>query len=403
MIAPAPEHSNRPGMAFRISARRDPRPDPRDLALTIVIPAFNEEARLDDSLPLLTVGAATGAIDPATTEIIVVDDGSTDCTAERALALLRRFPHSRAVRLHRNVGKGGAVRAGVAQVRSPVSVFMDSDMSVDPSQLPQLLAALEQADVAIGSRALPTSTVICDNFGRIIMGRMFNRVVNAATKLSLEDTQCGFKAFRTPIARLLFQFTRTERFAFDVDLLVLARRLGLRIAEVPVFWRHVGGSRVRMLRDPLSMLSDVMSIKVDSHSTQSTGGLVVMSDEAKQDLVPAIQAVLDENYQYVPGRSPLICTLEGGGALVLFPMTPESEAWEFAECLTTRFPQFRVSYQRFGIEDLARHELWSASSSCGHSTSFRANAVDASARALNRPMSSSPGGQIASSITPLVT
>ena len=231
---------------------------PERVDLTLVVPAYNEADRLEEGLDRLATILAGGAADPTTTEVLVVDDGSSDETATRAEKLIVRFRQGRVIRLPSNAGKGAAVRGGVAAAAGPRVAFMDADMSIDPAQLPALLAALNTAPVAIGSRASSTGAVDYDNLVRTTLGRGFNRLVNAVTGVGLADTQCGFKAFRTPVARLLFHLTVIDRFAFDVEVLFRARRLGLEIAEVPVQWRHVAESRVRPLHDPLTMLGDVL-------------------------------------------------------------------------------------------------------------------------------------------------
>ena len=126
-------------------------------------------------------------------------------------------------------------------------------MAIDPLAVPLLLDGLERHDVAIGCRALPDSMVETTYVVRTLMGRLFNELVTTGTGLGLKDTQCGFKAFRTPAARLLFHLVRIDRFAFDVEILARARRLGLDITEVPVHWKHVEGSTVHPLHDSFAM------------------------------------------------------------------------------------------------------------------------------------------------------
>jgi hypothetical protein len=225
--------------------------------LTIVVPAFNEASRLAAGMRRLDAAVAAGAVDLERTEVVLVDDGSTDGTAEVADKLLAALPHHRVVRLPFNQGKGAAVRAGVVLSRTPYTAYMDADMAIDPMAVPYLLEGLEHHDVAIGCRALPDSMVETAYVVRTLMGRLFNEVVTAGTGLGLKDTQCGFKGFRTPAARLLFHLVRIDRFAFDVEILARARRLGLTITEVPVHWKHVEGSTVHPLHDSFAMVADV--------------------------------------------------------------------------------------------------------------------------------------------------
>jgi hypothetical protein len=246
-----------PGDHEDVEARvADPPVSP--LALSLVIPAYNEGARLEDGVARLRDAAAVGALALGGTEFVVVDDGSTDATVARAAELFAPFPHVRIVRLPRNRGKGAAVRAGVGVATAPVIAFADADMAIDPSQTPLFLRALEGADVAIGSRAASGASVNRSSIRRSVTNRAFNQLVNVLTRLSLDDTQCGFKAFRAPAAKLLFHCSTTDRFAFDVEILALARRLGMPIAQVPVRWLRVKGSRVRLWADAVPMARDVI-------------------------------------------------------------------------------------------------------------------------------------------------
>jgi hypothetical protein len=154
---------------------------------------------------------------------------------------------------------------------------MDVDMSVHPSQLPSLVAALDDADVAIGSRSLSESETECDSVLRIVMGRSFARVVKILIDLHLRDTQCGFKAYLAPVARVLFHCATVDRFSFDVEVLAKARQLGLRITEVPVHWRHRTLSRVRPFKDPIVMVADVIKIRRGRRKVANIPGVVIRS------------------------------------------------------------------------------------------------------------------------------
>jgi dolichyl-phosphate beta-glucosyltransferase len=292
------------------------------LTLSIVVPAFNEAPRLAERAGRLNDAANEGIIDPRSTQLIVVDDGSTDDTARIAELLLGPvFPRLRVLRLLTNSGKGAAVRAGAAAADAPVVAFMDADMSVDPSQIPRLLAAMEEADVVIGSRSLADSTVDTKNGHRVVMGRTFNFFVNAMTNVGFKDTQCGFKAFRTPVARILFHLMMVDRFAFDVELLTLARQLGLQVTEVPVQWTDADNSTVRPLADSMSMALDVFRMHW-RRDRPSIPALVVGAHDMSQDLDRA--QTLADAFGVFRKTDPIF-PLPEDRALILLPLCRSDE------------------------------------------------------------------------------
>jgi Glycosyl transferase family 2 len=306
-------------------------PGGRYHALSVVVPAFNEAKRLAESVARFDTAIAAGAVDPSRTEVVVVDDGSTDGTAELAERLLGHLPHAHVVRLESNVGKGGAIRAGIARSTGALVAFMDADMSIDPSQVPLLEEALRGNDVAIGSRTRPGSPEERPGRLRMVMGRAFTRAVNAATRVDLGDTQCGFKGFRAPAARLLFHLSVVSGYAFDVEVLSMARRLGLSIAEVPVHWRHIPGSRVRPLADAFMMARDVQRSRSGIRARPPIPGLSVADElQPSPDLVQVARGA----------AGPLLPVLarNGAGALILFPLCPEARRDEVAGHLRTLLP-----------------------------------------------------------------
>jgi len=292
------------------------------LTLSIVIPAFNEAPRLSQRAARLAHAVAAGVIDPWTTELIVVDDGSTDDTARLAEELLApAFPRMRVLRLDENSGKGAAIRVGTAAATGPVVAFMDADMSVDPMQLPQLMEAIASADVVIGSRSLPNSSVELDSPHRVVMGRTFSALVNVLTNVDIKDTQCGFKAFRTPMARILFHLMVVDRFAFDVEVLSLARRLGMRITEVPVQWREAGNSTVRPLADSFSMAFDVLRMRA-REKWPHIPALVVTADPHEHE--PVREQILGEAFSDFRKTDPVL-PLPDNRALILLPLCKSNQ------------------------------------------------------------------------------
>ncbi|MHB8263409.1 MAG: dolichyl-phosphate beta-glucosyltransferase [Acidimicrobiales bacterium] len=228
-----------------------------DIELTIVIPAYNESQRLPAMLTRLLEGFSNDIFNYLTTQVLVVDDGSQDDTANVARSHLRDLPWANVVRMPANRGKGAAVRAGIIRARGEKLVFIDADMAIDPYDIPALVTTLDHVDIAIASRAHSQSTNVGPLVSRTVAGRIFNGIVRKVTGLDLLDTQCGFKGFRTGIAKLLFYLAVIDRFAFDVEILWIAKALGMNIEEASIAWKHIPGSHVSALSDPLSMLLDV--------------------------------------------------------------------------------------------------------------------------------------------------
>jgi dolichyl-phosphate beta-glucosyltransferase len=228
--------------------------------LSIVVPAYNEEERLVPSLGSISAYLDAAGIDA---EILVVDDGSKDKTAELAAKVLagRR---GRVLRNGENRGKGYSVRHGVLEARGRFVLLTDADLSTPIDQHAKLAVEIRDRDldVVIGSRALPNSDVqVRQGWLRQTMGQSFNAIVRALTGLQFRDTQCGFKLMDRERVKPLFEKMVVNRFAFDVELLFLCARFGLSVAEVPVVWRNAGGSKVKLLGDPLNMIADVLRVR----------------------------------------------------------------------------------------------------------------------------------------------
>ncbi len=319
-----------------------------DVALSVVIPAFNEETRLGATLERLLATLDHGLLDAEQTQVIVVDDGSSDSTAELARKALRPAPMSKVVRLPSNRGKGAAIRTGIQQADGASVAFMDADLSVDPEGLPALVAGLANAEVAMCSRALEESTVDCRSVRRTLMGRAFNWVARANTDLEYYDTQCGFKAFRAPAGRLLFHLATVDRFAFDVEVLLLARQLGMRVEEVPVSWRHREGSHIRPVRDPLSMVADVMRTRAGFSQRQPVPAILAdppssattRSPDSSEFAVAAATAMVRCTDLVVPWES---------GAAVLLPLTAPEELDVVRISLSNRLPGWKLTDASFKL------------------------------------------------------
>jgi dolichyl-phosphate beta-glucosyltransferase len=232
------------------------------LALSIVIPAYNEELRLPTSLAqIASYIRASGR----QTEIIVVDDGSTDRTAAIAESFRSQMPDLRVISNGKNRGKGYSVRHGMLEARGCIVLFTDADLSAPIEEADKLLAGLENYDVAIGSRALDRSLIfVRQSVFREYAGIIFNAIVRIILRLPFVDTQCGFKAFRRERCQIIFQQQRIERFGFDPELLYLARRHGVHAVEIPVRWAHSPATKVSMVRDSVQMFLDVFIIRWNS-------------------------------------------------------------------------------------------------------------------------------------------
>src|SRR5215218_6081412 len=228
---------------------------PTGTALTLVFPCYNEAERLPQTLAayLAELPRQPGAV-----ELLVVDDGSTDQTFAVAQAIAAQDDRVRIIRSQPNHGKGFGVRTGMLEANGELIVFTDADGSYGPGEVARVTAALADAPVAIGSR--PVGWVTGPPVRRLA-SRLFNRAIQALLGLQFGDTQCGLKGFRRQAALELFGRARLDGFAFDVELLFLARRLGLGITEVPVRAEVRDGSKVQLVLDALGMLRDVLRVR----------------------------------------------------------------------------------------------------------------------------------------------
>lgn len=229
--------------------------------LSIIIPAYNEERRLPVALERIRAYLEARQLEA---EVIVVDDSSTDNTPGVGYSFRDQF-HSLVLLStgRQNHGKGYAVKIGMLVARGRIALFTDTDLSSPIEESEKLFAAIESGnDIAIGSRAVDRKLIEArQSLAREWAGMAFNQVVQLATGVPFMDTQCGFKAFRMPQSRILFEQQRIHGFGFDPEILFLARRHGLRAVEVPVRWAHDPHTKVRVLRDGLCMLADLGTIR----------------------------------------------------------------------------------------------------------------------------------------------
>lgn len=231
-----------------------------EIQLSIVIPAYNEQARLPRTV-LETIRWCTSR--KLDFELILADDGSRDETLALALLFEQSDVRIRALACP-HMGKGATVRMGILNAKGRFVLFMDADGATPLSEVPKLLAALENGhDVAIGSRVTqrPGEVEVKTSLLRRMVGRIFAFLVNLFAIEGVADTQCGFKMFRREAAAAIFPRQKTLGFAFDVEILFLARRLSLSIAEIPINWVAQPGSKVNLVTDSMRMLWDISRIR----------------------------------------------------------------------------------------------------------------------------------------------
>jgi dolichyl-phosphate beta-glucosyltransferase len=227
-------------------------------SLSVVVPAYNEEVRLRVSLPaILDYLERAGR----SFEVVVIDDGSVDATRSVAESFAARGVRS--VALGRNRGKGAAIRAGVLESSGDLVLLTDADLSTPISEIERLEPELEHADLVFGSRAVEGARIDRPQPQfRQWMGKTFNLMIRTLVAGGIHDTQCGFKLLDGPTARALFSDLLLDGFAYDVELLWLARQRRLRVAEVGVVWNHSPDSRVHLFSDSARMALDVLRIRL---------------------------------------------------------------------------------------------------------------------------------------------
>jgi dolichyl-phosphate beta-glucosyltransferase len=227
---------------------------------SIVIPAFNESGRIPATLESVISCIRASAWDA---EVIVVNDGSTDATAQLVREIARKAPEIRLIENPGNRGKGYSVRNGILQAQGEIVMFTDSDLSAPIIEAERLFAAIAAgADIAIGSRWLESGRQTHRQpLYRQVFGRCFNLVCRMVMNLPFADTQCGFKAFTRSAAQTVFQLQTIERWGFDPEILFIALKRGYAVKEVPVSWAHDARTRMSYLRDGLQMLKELAIVR----------------------------------------------------------------------------------------------------------------------------------------------
>jgi dolichyl-phosphate beta-glucosyltransferase len=231
--------------------------------ISIVVPAFDEDERLGVSIERILAYVRENNL---AAELVVVDDGSSDQTAETARECASKYPEcsTTVIRYEENRGKGFAVKTGLLNAEADIAIFSDADLSTPIEELPKLIDPIRsgQYDVTLGSRALDRSLIgERQPWRREQGGRVINFVIRKMTGLDFADTQCGFKAFNMVKFRPLLDLMTIDRFGFDVEFLYVAKYHGLKLAEIPVRWNDVAGSKVSVVRDTRRMFSELSQIR----------------------------------------------------------------------------------------------------------------------------------------------
>ena len=251
-----------------------------DPAYSIVIPAYNESARLGATLEKVLGYIAQQNLDA---EVIVVNDGSRDNTADIVRGFSAKNPAVRLLENPGNRGKGYSVRNGMLNARGRILLFSDADLSSPIEEFSKLLEALNGgADIVIGSRWVnPKLQTQRQPLHRQLFGRVFNLLLRTTLGLQFHDTQCGFKAFKRRAAEAVFPQQRIERWGFDPEILFLARKMGFVVKEVPVVWGHSGGARINPVVDGARMFGEMLRVRWYDLSGKYHAGVILQPSAAK--------------------------------------------------------------------------------------------------------------------------
>ncbi|MDG2300528.1 MAG: glycosyltransferase [Acidimicrobiales bacterium] len=310
--------------------------------ISIVIPAYNEEQRI---LPLLQkLGSLRTPAEEI--ELIVVDDGSSDRTSDLCRQeISNQFPKGKLIMLESNSGKGSALRAGIAAVSSPVVITMDADMATDLSAMEPALRGLQAHHIVVGSRTIEGSETQGISSIRKCITTGFSLFLRFLTRYKISDTQCGFKAYRSPVAKALFSSSRVKGFAQDAEILDLGHRHDCSILEIPVRWTSVPGSKVNLVRDSLSSFLEFIWYRLNSGRRKLIYGISLLKN--------GTEGIEDEKgiFEFFPPESIYIRC--GSKIEILMPDIARSEIEKIAEAVYTKFPDCEAHICSRTLRDLA--------------------------------------------------
>jgi glycosyltransferase involved in cell wall biosynthesis len=314
--------------------------------ISIVIPAFNEEKRLPPLLEQLRLLH----VHPKDIELVVVDDGSSDRTAEisqNAIDLF--FPLGKVVKMQTNGGKGSALRSGVAVASAPVIITMDADMATDLVAVEIALAALGETHIVIGSRVTEGSITQGVSRLRKIITKGFSLFLYVVTKRKVSDTQCGFKAYQGPVAKILFATSVVNGFAQDAEILDLAYRNGLSIKEIPVEWRAMPGSKVKIIRDSLYSFFEFLRYRTNLRNLSLIEGFTITAGDGQ---IGSQQ----ERLSFFPSES--IFIKRDSGIEVLIAGIGSEKIMQIADNYQSRFPNHQILHSTYEIGNILELLHW---------------------------------------------
>ena len=277
--------------------------------LSIVIPAYNESARLADGFERFR--RAEAQLDMTRTEVIVIDDGSSDDTLRVAHTVYGHLPETLFVQQPENLGKGAAVRLGIALSRGANVIVADADMAIDPVHFPEIVSALATSPLAPGSRT-SNGRISYESALRTVAGGVFHQLVRHYAKTSVRDTQCGCKGFQLGPARLLALLGMIDGFAYDAEIFFLAEQLGLAVHPVPVEWDDVSGSSVKVSRVSINMLSGLRSLR---KTTYENPVVAFTNDVNRDEVTRAARDARAQGLVIARGAHDALLVLSRDGAL----------------------------------------------------------------------------------------
>lgn len=234
--------------------------------ISIVIPTYNEGKRISGTLESIISFLQKKDY---TYEIIIVDDGSTDLTVKKVEEIKSKNPEIKIIQNEVNLGKGYSVKRGVLAAEGEYIFFTDADLSTPIEELEKFFTEIKNHNIVIGSRAIKGANIVVHQpIYREILGKIFCKLVRLWCGVDFIDTQCGAKMFRKNVAKKIFSLQKISRFAFDVEILYLAKLSNYQVKEIPIIWSHSGDSRVHTFSDGIKMLIDLMKIKFIHRNTQ---------------------------------------------------------------------------------------------------------------------------------------